>query len=174
MIKRIRQVTLGLLWLIMMSGVAQGQTNVIAPSTTDWSGRVVVPDQPTTVDSINTASQLQRPLRLEQNRLPPEVRDRIEIFKWYARKYLEQQELLKRKLQGATDEERARIREQLRQLRNQWLERSRELRREFKDRQRELIDKLPGHREVLENARDAAREQLRDQIRDTRDRGGQN
>ena len=171
----IKFVAVGLLWLFLVAWNTGAQTNVITPSTRDWSGRVVLPDsdQPTSVDSINTLSQLQRPTRLEQNKLPPEVQERLRIFEQVRKRYLEQQEILRRRLLGATDQDRARIRAQIQTLREHWLERARQLRQEFKDRQRELLDKLPGHREVLENAREAARDQVRDQMRDTRDRRGQ-
>jgi cell division septum initiation protein DivIVA len=109
------------------------------------------------------------------------VRAQLQRFQQEARKYLEQQEALRKRLQGATEEERVRVRQQLQNLREQWLERARELRKQFRDRQSELIEKLPSHREVLESVRDAAKqsalEQLRDELKNQqqqgRDRRGQ-
>ena len=169
----IRLVAGALLGLFMVAMDAWAQTNVTTSTTKDVVGRVVLPDQPPTVDSINAQPLADRPLRLERNKLPPEVLERIRIFEQARKRYLEQQEALLRQLRGATDEERARIRQQVQRAREQWLERARQLRQEFKDRLPDLRDKLPRHREVLEGAREAAREQLRDQTRDPSNRRGQ-
>lgn len=168
--KKYRQyVAIALLGLFLMAMDGLGQSNaVITPDTREPIAEVVVSDQIAPADSVNLSSTLQRPVRPERYRLSPEVLERIAKFRREAQRYIEQQEILKRQLLGATDQDRARIREQLHTVRQQWLERARELRQEFKDRQQELMETLPGHREVLEGARQTARDQLRDQIQETR------
>ncbi len=164
-----------LLWFYLVGTEATAQTNVVTPATRQWSGRVVLPpDQPVTTDAVNPAPILQRPALTERNKLPPEVQARIGDFRRYAQRYMEQEERLKKQLLGATDQERAIIREQLRAARQELLERAREVREEFKERQQMLMEKLPGHRELLEDAREAAREQLMNQTRGNRTRPGQN
>lgn len=150
---------------------AMAQTNVDS-TTQKVEGQVVVPERPTAIDANISPTTTVRPVRPERTPLPPEVLSRIEQFKKDARNYLEQQEALKKKLVGANEKERAIIRERLKELREQWLERSREIRKEFKERQQELADKLPGHREVLESLRSAAKEQARDAQQETRTRRG--
>ncbi len=172
---QMKLVAVGVLWASLVAMDARAATNVVSPTATAPIGRVILPssDQLSTVDSVDPLAVNRRLQLTERNALSQEVLDRIARFKKDAQKYLEQQEALRRQLLGATDAERARIRAKIQELRQQWLERARELRQEFKDRQIELRDKLPGHREVLEGAREAAREQLKDKVRDTKSRGGQ-
>lgn len=134
------------------------------------TGRVILPDRPTAIDANITGGS--RPSLAERQPLAPEVALRIERFKRDARAYLQRQEALRKQLQGASDEERARLREQLENLRRQWLEQSRQMAEEFRDRRLELMQRLQDRNEVLENARDAAREQLRDSRGQIRKRRG--
>ena len=160
----------GAVTLLTVAGVF-AQTNPTDNATQPVRvGQVVVPERPTATDAATTSNL--RPALTERPKLPPEVLDRIERFKLDSRKYIEQQEALKKRLLGADDKERAIIRARIQDLREQWLERARELRAEYRDRQQELIEKLPGHREVLESIRSSAQEQLKDAQRDTRTRRG--
>ena len=62
-------------------------------------------------------------------------------------------------LQGAaTEEERDRIRAQIQASRDEWTARLRTFRDELKDRLPQLRDRLPALNEVLDNARDRARD----------------
>ena len=45
------------------------------------------------------------------------------------------------------------IREQLKEIQQQWLERAKEMRQEYKDRQAELAEKLKEYRELLDSVR---------------------
>lgn len=120
------------------------------------NGRVILPEKLTAPDSANATISTLRPALTERPNLPPEVLARIERFKQDARAYLARQEALKKQLQGANDKERALIREQLKELRDRWLERARELRKEYKERQAELADKLSEYRELLNDVRASA------------------
>ena len=141
-------------WLFALSAAAQ--TNVTPSVQPLREGQAVSPDKLTVTDS-STDSNL-RPQRAERQKYPPEVLARLEKFKQQARDYLNQEQELKKKLQGANDRERAAIRERMKQAREEWLERSREFRKEFRERQRELLEKLPDYREVLDSARAAAQQ----------------
>jgi hypothetical protein len=132
------------------------------------NGTVIVPERPTAVDANVSAAANVRPTIPERPGLPPQVQVRVDRFKLDARSYLAQQEALKKQLQGANDTERAAIREKLRQLREQWLERARELRQEYKERRAELENKLRDHREVFDELRNNATEQLRNARDETR------
>jgi hypothetical protein len=142
------------LGLSLATGHAQTNINSAAQPVRD--GQVVVPDK-LTVNDANVASNL-RPDRPERASLPPEVQERIQRFRNEARVYLNQQQDLKKQLEGANDRERAAIRDRIRQLREQWLERSREMRKQLRERQQELMEKLPDYREVIQSARDAAQD----------------
>src|SRR5580765_2298320 len=122
---------LALLCACLAPFAASAQTNV-GPSITEGSrvGKVVMPDAPLASDALTPVA---RPKVPERQDLSPEVEDKIQKFKRDAQAYLDRQQALKKQLQGANDQERARIREQLEALRLKWLERSRELREEFRD-----------------------------------------
>jgi hypothetical protein len=159
-------IVIGMLGMFLIGMNTLAQTKDTLPTLQAPVGRIVVPDNREAVDSFNTA--LTRPVLPERNALPPEVQKRIDQFQLDARRYLQEHEALRRKLMGANDAERARIQRDLDKLRRDWLERARELRQQFRERQRVLIDKLPAHRELFENARQAAQDQIREQQRERR------
>jgi len=147
---------IGVLFLSAAS-LALAQTNVVDAATQPQrDGKIVVPEKPTATDDANVTSTTLRPPRLERESLPPAVQERLDRFKTEARAYLARQQELKKKLEGANDKERAAIREQLKEIQQQWLERAKEMRKEYKDRQAELADKLKEYRELLENVRSTA------------------
>jgi hypothetical protein len=136
---------------------APAQTNPVdAVAQPTREGRVVLPDKPTATDSGNITASTSRPPRPERESLPPEVQARLDRFKADARAYLARQQELKKKLEGANDKERALIREQLKEIQQQWVERAKEMRKEYKDRQAELADKLKDYRELLDNVRNTS------------------
>jgi hypothetical protein len=140
--------------ILLMVSAAPAQTNPFnTASQPKRSGKVVVPNRPTATDSANVSASNLRPPRVERPNLPPEVRARIERFKLDANTYLAQQQALKKQFQGANDRERAAIREQMKELQQQWVERSKEMRKEYKERQAELREKLSEYRELLDNVR---------------------
>ena len=134
---------------------ASGQTNLDSSSQPNLDGQAVSPEKLTATDLSTTANL--RPARDERKKLPPAVLQRIELFKRDARAYLEKQEALKKQLQGSNDRERDIVRQKIRLLREQWLERAREFRKEFRDRQQELKIKMPDYSEVLDSV-NAARQ----------------
>jgi hypothetical protein len=145
------------------AALAQDTNPVSTSANAERSGTVVVPERPTAYDDNTTPNTGILPTPLgNRDQLPAEVTSRIERFKADARRYLAQQELLKKKLAGANDQERAAIREQLRLLREKWLERSREMREQYKDRKAELESKLRDHRELFDDIRGAAAEKRRE------------
>lgn len=115
-------------------------------------GQVILPER-LLLDSSLTASFDARPLRLD---LPPEVKLQLLRFEKFREAYLNRQQDLLRKMRGATDDDRARIRAQLQALRDEWLQRTRAFREEARARIRELQDELPRYREALSDARQDA------------------
>lgn len=152
---------------ILLGVFAAGGQDTSTQPTRD--GTVIVPERPTAVDANVSSAATVRPARPDlRPGLPPQVQVRVERFKLDARSYLAQQEALKKQLQGANDEQRALIRERLSQLREQWLERARDLRQEYKERKAELENKLRDHKELFDELRNNATEQLRDARDETR------
>lgn len=155
----------GALSLALLTAAAQ--TNPVTSSSVR-SGSVLSPDRPTAVDANVSDTSSVRPSRPERPTLEPEVRDRLERFKLEARAYLAQQEALKKKMYGANEQERAALRQQLRVLREAWLERAREMRQEYRDEKQRLERRLPGHRELFDDLRNDANDQLKSETRSRR------
>jgi hypothetical protein len=145
--------------LALWTGVDWGlaQTNV-GPTLSEGTRIGKVISSPTAPLASDALAPVNRPKVAERPELSAEVQERINRFRRDAQLYLDRQQALKKQLAGANDLERARIREQMENLRLKWVERSRELREEFRDRAVELRDKLRDYAPVI----DSAKETLRD------------
>ena len=155
------------LWLIG-SGICLGQTtgtNAEPKRTSVSDGQVLLPDSGTWSGSTD-ASITGRPERPEAALLPQEVRQRLAEFEKLREQFLSRQRELVRKLQGASDEDREKIRETLRAQREAWLEQAKRFRDDARQRLQELRAQLPGHREALDAATDRRSDANRDGVRD--------
>ena len=158
---RVRTIVLALILLMgLLRSQVSAQTDTNAPTVTDATrlSRVLQPPADSSTDSLVSPSATVRPERPEQQRLPQDIRDRLEQFERVRAAYLAEQRELQRRLRGATDADRDQIREQIRERRAAWLEQFRAFRQEARERLTELRDALPGHREALDAARDNARQ----------------
>jgi hypothetical protein len=135
--------------------------------TTERDGRIVVSEQQAADFGINPNVG---PTAIDRQNLSEAVKSRVQRFELSRDAYLREQEQLRKRLSGATTEgERERVRALIREQRVEWLRRMRELRAQSKDRIAELRRQLPSKGEVL----DAARENARDAIQEIRKRRGQ-
>lgn len=139
---------------ILFSGLTSfGQTN-LTPTirTVDRDGRVVLSEKQ--ADELGLTPSL-----ADRQKLPAAIKERLLKFEASREAYLKEQELMKKRLLGATTEaERERIRAALRDQRDAWLRRAKTMREEARERARELRARLPSMNEVIENARENARE----------------
>jgi len=151
------------LWLLVSSAAAQivpGPTNIA-----DKVGKVILPD--TASDKATAA----RPPRTERPELPQEIKRRIDRFEKSRESYLARQQELLRKLNanGATDQDRARIRAQLQALRDEWLDKARAFREEARTRLTDLKKELPKH--PWDDAIEGQLDSIKDHIKDHKRRG---
>ena len=144
----------------LLEAVVLAQTTTNPPVVIDSSrlGRVLQTPVSSAVDASPITSAVNRPERVEQQRLPQDIRDRLQQFERVREAYLTEQRELQRRLRGATDADRDQIRELIRERRAAWLEQFRTFRQEARERLTELRDALPSHREALDAARDTARQ----------------
>jgi hypothetical protein len=147
--------------VLPMSGLAQ--TNLTtSPKPIEREGRIVVSDEQALDLGLS-------PKPIDRQRLSPDIRARIVRFEAIRDAYRkEQDELRAKELGAATEAEREKIRALIKERRDAWLARSRALREETRDRLRELRSQLPTRSEVL----DAARESARDAASEIRKRRG--
>ena len=155
--KSLKQILLIGGWLCLAASPGLAQTNPVNTATqVKREGQVVGAESITATDDANVTASNLRPPRSERPELSPAVRAQIQRLNLDRRAYLERQQALKKKLEGANDRDRAAIREQLKELQQQWLEQAKELAKQYKERREELYDKLKEHRELLDNARSPA------------------
>jgi hypothetical protein len=128
---------------------------------------VIVPGG-TPVLSVDGLTSVARPDRPERMSLPQDIRDRVQSFERRREAYLAEQKELARQLRGASDEDRQRIRDLIRDRREAWLEEAKKFREEARKRLDELKRELPRYQEAL----DAARERATDAVKEARKRRG--
>lgn len=134
----------------LSSAVALAQTGVSPVANGDRNGTIIQSDPQAAANGLRATSD---------PRIAPEVRERIARFERVRETYLREQERLRNLYRGAsTDEERARIRDLIAKTREQFLDSLRSFREDIKDRLPELRQRLPEMNEVLDNARDRARD----------------
>src|SRR5436309_3196194 len=137
------------LGVVLATMNVKAQLGTTQPATREGTRveRVIVPDKPTPLGIGPTLST--RPPRPEQNTLDLLTKDRFVSFEKTREEYLKKIDELLKAARGATEAERAKIRERIAELRRELLERARAIREEANDRKRELFERLPKHREVL-------------------------
>ena len=148
--KNLNLLAVGLgLWLLLPSVSAQGilgSTNIA-----DRVGRIILPDR-IPFDTSPTPTLGIRPPRPERPDLSLDIRQRLLRFEKLREVYLSRQEDLLRKLHGATDADRGRIRGQLQALRDEWMERARAFREEARDRMKDVLGlELSGRSKILDS-----------------------
>src|SRR6267143_3345399 len=138
--------------LVTWTGFAQTTTNTAPKIVPERTGRVLQPPTPGRVDvSPPLAARPDRPERA----LPQDIKDRLQRFERLREAYRAEQRELRRRLQGATEEDRDKIRQLIQERRDAWLEKLRILREE---RLADLKAALPQHQEVLDAARESSQE----------------
>jgi hypothetical protein len=115
---------------------------------------------------------LDRPGMHETAGLPLMIREKLRLFEEKREAYLAEQLDLLRQLRGASSEERARLREQLREQRKNWLEEAKQIREQARVRLQEMKQELANHGEVIEAARERARERAAEGAERARERRG--
>jgi len=135
-------------------------TTTVKPIERD--GRIVVSDQQALDFGIPSIS-------IDRQKLAPDIKERVRRFEAIREAYLKERDELTAKERGAaTEAERERIRALMKEKLDAWRARQKALREEAKDRIREFRSQLPGRSEVL----DAARENARDAATEIRKRRG--
>lgn len=126
------------------------QTPVSPVANADRNGAIIQSDPQAAANGLRAKAD---------PRIAPEIRERIARFERIREAYLREQERLRNLYRGATtDEERARVRDLIAKTREQFLDSLRNFREDIKDRLPELRQRLPEMNEVLDNARDRARD----------------
>jgi hypothetical protein len=170
---KVRQVipALAVLGAFLVSAIPStaqtSDTNAVTPGNSVRDGQVVLPGSDS-LSGVTSPTGNDRPERPERSILPQDVRVRLQEFEKLRENYLARQQELLRKLRGASDADRARIRETLREQREAWQEQARRFREDAQRRLEELKIELPRHREILDRVRDS-----RPEAKPGKDRHGQ-
>jgi hypothetical protein len=133
-----------------------GGTTNTSPTTSRITTSRVISDSEVkenlSTDTVNT-----RPANSDRPVLSSEVKERIRAFEKAREAYLEKQRELERRFKGATDEQRERIREQIKDRRDAWLEQHKQFKEDMRERLRELKRELPSLRKALDESRPTTR-----------------
>jgi len=123
----------------------RGQTSVDpnptpTPDNTTTRDATRVISTPEVKENISpTSTDSTRPSNLAaRSALSPEVKERLRKFEREREAYLQKQRELEKRLKGATEQERERIRELIKDRRAVWEEQHRQSQAELKDRMREI------------------------------------
>ena len=123
----------------------------------------LIPDRPVVIPPPVLASEANLPLAPERppspdRPSPPQsVKDLVKDFQTARQNFLTSQQELLRQLKGATPEQRAAIREQLKDNLNEWREAQKIHLQELRDQARDLINTVPAIRDVVNSGRDEGR-----------------
>lgn len=130
-----------------------GQTSNTTPA------QPAIPSRPTVVAPAPAATPQQplpaRPERPPIPNLPPpaqeSVKDLVRDFQSARQAFLNQQKELQRQLKTATEEQRALIREQLKENLQQWLEQQKAQIQDLREQARDIKNNVPALRDVIDS-----------------------
>ena len=150
-------------WGCSLSLYAQsdGEGNLDPVQDRDRDGQVVAPTSPDNGVQDGVRLQLMDRLRASE-----QIREKLQDFEEQREAYLQAQQQLMRRLRGATEADREKLREMIQANRREWLDLAEQTRQQARDRVQQLREQLPSVREVMEAAREQAREQAQDQARE--------
>jgi gas vesicle protein len=122
----------------------------------------LIPDRPVVLPppiagQANLPLAPERPPSPDRPSPPQSVKDLVKDFQTARQNFLHSQQELLRQLKGATQEQRAAIREQLKDNLNEWREAQKSHLQELRDQARDLINTVPAIRDVINSGRDEGR-----------------
>jgi gas vesicle protein len=123
----------------------------------------LIADRPVVIPPLTTPGEAnlpvapERPASPDRPSPPQSVKDLVKDFQAARQNFLSSQQELLRQLKGATQEQRAAIREQLKDNLNEWREAQKIHLQELREQARDLIDTVPAIRDVVDSGRDEGR-----------------
>jgi hypothetical protein len=149
-------VWLGALSAALLAVPAAGQTNADPAQPSIQNRPVVVPP-------VAPPERPSLPPRPERPGVPgqpvpaQEVKDLVRDFQSAREAFLKQQRDLQRQLKTATEEQRALIREQLKENLQQWLEQQKAQIQDLREQARDIKNNVPALRDVIESGKGEGR-----------------
>jgi len=151
---------------LTMGGAAHAQTTnktsgKVKPASVRPGTPATGSKKPDTLSEAGPGTQPERPERPDNsNKLEDSdgVRQMLEDFKQAQNRFLEEQKQLRQRLKEATEDDRARIRHELQLKRQTFLDAQADRREEIRRTAKDLKDTLKDHRDVLDAAKEDAKE----------------
>jgi gas vesicle protein len=140
----------GLSITLLAAAAACAQTNTARPA---------IANRPVVVAPTIPPGRANLPPRPERPPVPgrpapaQDVKDLVRDFQSARQAFLKQQQELQRQLKTATDEQRALIREQLKENLQQWLEQQKAQIQELREQAKEIKNNVPALRDVIDSGR---------------------
>ncbi|MBM3837555.1 MAG: hypothetical protein FJ398_06265 [Verrucomicrobia bacterium] len=138
-----------------------------SPTTPITLGNTVDPKLiESTIDKALTVNRNQKPARpdhkdkSERSGPSDDVKRLMDLFKETRNEFLEQEKELKQKYTAASKVDREKLRDLIKEKRQAFLDRQKELRDELHKRTQDVRDQLKDHREVIDAAKDQAKDEV--------------
>ena len=155
---------------IMSSSARAQSTNKGSPKVTPASQRATGGDKSGKRLDSDTSSdqgrndQPERPDRSDKSNQPDasgELKKIRDEFKQVQNRFVEEQKELRQKLKEATEDDRARIRNEIQTKRQSFVDQQVQVRDEIRRLMQDLKDKLKDHRDVLDAAKEDAKDKAK-------------
>ncbi len=147
---RVGLVRLGCLVLLALPSALTAQTNPAAPQIPQRP-LVVAPNGPqnTSPDQVNIPPRPERPPTPGKPAATTEMQKLVRDFQAARETYIRQQQELNRKLSTATDEQRALIREQIKESLREWRELQKQQAKDLREQAESIKNNTPNYRDVI-------------------------
>ena len=149
--------TLGLvsgISMTLLAAAASAQTTNAQPAQPPIANRPVVVAPTAAPERPNLPPRPERPTGPGQPPPAQDVKDLVRDFQSARQAFQKQQQDLQRQLKTATDEQRAQIREQLKDNLQQWLEQQKAQIQELREQAIDIKNNVPALRDVIDQPHD--------------------
>jgi TolA-binding protein len=140
--------------MTLLAAAACAQTTNAPPSQPPIANRPVVVAPTTPPDRPNLPPRPERPPVPGQPTPAQDLKDLVRDFQSSRQAFIKQQQDLQRQLKTATDEQRAIIRQQLKENLQQWLEQQKAQIQDLREQAKDIEKNAPGLRDVLNQPHD--------------------
>jgi hypothetical protein len=137
--------------MTLLAAAASAQTNNAPAAQPPIANRPVVVAPTRIPERANLPPRPERPAVPGQPPAAQDVKDLVRDYQSARQAFLKQQQDLQRQLKTATDEQRALIREQLKENLQQWLEQQKAQIQELREQAKDIKNSVPALRDVIDS-----------------------
>ena len=140
--------------MTLLAAAASAQTSNAPPAQPPIANRPVVVAPTPTPDRPNLPPRPERPTAPGQPPPAQDIKDLVREYQSARQAFQKQQQDLQRKLKTATNEQRAQIREQLKDNLQLWMEQQKAQLQELREQAKDIKNNVPALRDVIDQPHD--------------------